>query len=369
MTLDGSYDSYTRGDVGDRRRTVSLDFRQHYIAGNRNEFVWGATYRYTSGKAENLVQAQVDQPSNDEMIFSFFVQDEIEAIPDRLYITLGSRFGNNTYSGFALMPTARAVYQFNQRRMAWAAVSHAVRSPAAIDTSLRFDEGTITEPDGTPAVIRAIGNPHVKDEGLVAYEAGYRMTVGKTLSVDLAAYYNDYDHQNSEEPGTPFFETTPAPPHLVLPIIEENLNYGETHGAEIAAKWKLTSRWTIDPSYDFERLHFHRAAGSQDLQTGPSTEGSTPRQQARLRSHVDVTRDVGWNLAAYFTDRLAAQDVPSYTRLDTNVIWRLRESLTVGIYGQNLLQDRHLEFDDPAGSSTRSTLVRRSAYAKLTWRF
>ncbi len=368
MTLSGSYDSYGRGDFGDHRRTVALDFRQHYIAGNRNEFVWGATYRYTTAKAENSAEAEVNPPSEDETIVSFFAQDEIEAIPNRLYITVGSKFENNPYTGFAAMPTARVVYQFNQRRMAWAAVSHAVRSPSEVDTSLRLNEGAITEPDGTVAVISIVGNPHVKDEGLVAYEAGYRMTVGKTLSVDLAAYYNDYDHQDSEEPGAPFLEITPAPPHLVLPTIEDNLTHGETHGAEIAAKWKVTSRWTVDPSFDIERLHFHRSAGSQDLETGPSTERSTPLQQARLRSHVDVTQKVGWNLAAYFTDRLAAEGVPSYTRLDTNFIWRLRESVTLGIYGQNLLQDRHLEFDDPSGS-TESTLVRRNVYAKLTWRF
>jgi hypothetical protein len=41
----------------------------------------------------------------------------------------------------------------------------------------------------------------------------------------------------------------------------------------------------------------------------------------------------------------------------------------LGIYGQNLLHDRHLEFFDPDDSSTRSTRIRRSAYAKLTWRF
>ena len=84
---------------------------------------------------------------------------------------------------------------------------------------------------------------------------------------------------------------------------------------------------------------------------------------------MDLTAKIGWNVAAYFTDRLAAQDVPSYTRLDTNLIWHIRENVTFGIYGQNLLKDRHLEFDDSQGGSTRATLVRRSAYAKLTWRF
>jgi len=223
--------------------------------------------------------------------------------------------------------------------------------------------------DGALAAISSFGNPNSKDEGLVAYEAGYRTMLGKTLSLDVAAYYNDYEHQDSEEPGAPFFETTPAPPHLVMPTTEENLNHGETHGAEVSAKWKVTSRWTLDPSFDFERIHFHPSAGSQDLETGPATEGSDPRQHARLRSHVDLTRNIGWNASAEFVDRLKAQNTPSYTRVDTNLIWRTTSHLTLGMYGQNLLRDHHLEFFDPDGSSTRSTLIRRSGYMKLTWRF
>jgi iron complex outermembrane receptor protein len=370
MKVSGSYDAYERSlPLGERRKTVSMDFQHHYKAGRRHEVVWGATYRFTTAESQSSVQLALIPPNQDETIFSFFAQDEVEVIPNRMYITLGSKFETNTYSGFAVMPTARAVYQFNERRMVWAAVSRAVRSPAEIDESLRFNVGAITEPDGSVAAISLFGNPNVKDEGLVAYEAGYRMSIGKTLSVDLAAYYNDYDHQNSDEPGVPFVETSPSPPHLVLPTIEENLDHGETHGAEIAAKWKVMSRWTLDPSYDFERLHFHRSVGSQDLESAPATEGNDPRQHVRLRSHIDVTRNLGWNVAAYVTDRLAAQGVPSYTRLDTNLIWRLRASVTLGIYGQNLVGDRHLEFDDLVSSSTRPTLTRRSAYAKLTWRF
>jgi iron complex outermembrane recepter protein len=370
IKVSGSYDTYERSEpLGERRQTVNLDFQHHYEAGNRHELVWGATYRFTTSTTQNSLQLQFTPPNQDETIFSLFAQDEFAAVPNRLYITLGSKVEHNTYSGFALMPTARAVYQFNERRMVWAAVSRAVRSPAEIDESFRFNVGAITEPDGTQALIALFGNPNVKDEGLIAYEAGYRMSVGKTVLLDVAAYYNEYDHQNSDEPGAPFFETTPTPPHLVLPTIEQNLSHGETHGAEITAKWKVTSWWTLDPSYDFERLHFHRSPGSEDLTTGPSTEGSDPRQHARLRSHVDVTRRIGWNVAAYFTDRLPAQGVPSYTRLDTNLIWRLRENVTLGIYGQNLLKNGDLEFDDLEGSGTRATLMRRSGYAKLVWRF
>ena len=56
----------------------------------------------------------------------------------------------------------------------------------------------------------------------------------------LPPYDNSYNQLQTEEPGAPFLEVTPVPPHLVLPVVAENLMYGETHGVEISAKWKWT---------------------------------------------------------------------------------------------------------------------------------
>jgi iron complex outermembrane recepter protein len=284
-------------------------------------------------------------------------------------VSVGTRFENNTYSGFAVMPTARALYQLDPKQSVWAAVSRAVRSPAEIDTSLRVNVGGTTLPNGTIAAVSLFGNPNLKDENLLAYEAGYRRMLTPRLSVDLAAYYNDYDNQISDEPEAPFVESTPAPPHLVIPTIDRNFQYGEAHGAELSARWKVNNRWALDGSVEFERIHMHPSPESLDFTTGPDTEGSAPHQQARIQSELFLTRKLSWNVSGDYTDRLEAQGVPSYTRLDSNLIWKLRENFSLGIYGQNLLRDRHLEFFDPDNSSTRSTLIRRSAYAKLSWRF
>lgn len=45
---------------------------------------------------------------------------------------------------------------------------------------------------------------------------------------------------------------------------------------------------------------------------------------------------------------------------------RRGQGLSLSVQGQNLLKDHHLEFIDSAGAS-RSTLINRSAYAKITW--
>jgi iron complex outermembrane receptor protein len=160
---------------------------------------------------------------------------------------------------------------------------------------------------------------------------------------------------------------TPSP-HLVLPLITENLMHGETHGVEIAVNWKATNRWTLSPGYAFEQIHMHLAPTSQDTTSVSETQGSSPVNAAQLRSHLALARGLAWDTSGYFVDRLTDPRVPSYTRLDTGLSWTLGERIGLSLVGQNLLRDRHEEFVDTTGS-TMSTLIQRSAYAKVEWRF
>jgi len=87
-----------------------------------------------------------------------------------------------------------------------------------------------------------------------------------------------------------------------------------------------------------------------------------------LRSHLDLGEHWQWNASAYFVGRLTAPGVPSYTRLDTNVIWQLRKRVSISLIGQNLLRDHHLEYIGP-DQTEQSSLIKRSAYAKIAWQF
>jgi iron complex outermembrane receptor protein len=307
-TLMVSYGGYERSDLlGNKRKTLNIDFHHHLAWGSRHELVWGLGYRLTAENSDGTIEVSLIPPGQTTNVISGFVQDEIALILDRFYFTVGTKLEHNTYSGFAPLPSARAVYEFNGRRMVWAGVSHAVRIPAETDVDLRLNVVGVSGPDGTPAVISVLGNPHSKDEGVIAYEAGYRAEVGQRVSVDLAAYYNTYNNQDSTEPAAPFFEATPLPAHLVLPSISQNLIDGETHGAEIVTKWKVSKRCTLIPSYDLERIHMHSRPPSEDTTTAPDTNGSDPHQHARVGSQVGLPHRVTWDTAARFTDRLPAQ--------------------------------------------------------------
>jgi iron complex outermembrane receptor protein len=368
-TLMMSYADYERDDqLREGRETFNIDFQHHISWGRRQDFVWGLGYWYSDSHTHGDLFVSLNPSSLGSDSFNSFVQDEITLIPNRFFLTVGTKLEHNYYNGFALMPSARATYELDPHNMMWAAVSKAERTPAATDASIRLDVAGFPGPGGTPVLISVLGNPQFKNEELIAYEFGYRTTVGKRLSLDLAAYYNDYSNQESTEPSTPFLEATPAPAHLVLPSTYENLINGETHGVEIAANWKITDRWTLSPGFDFERIHMRPSPLSQDTQTAPGIEGNSPHVQAQVRSHFELSQKWTWDVSAYFVDRLIAQDVPSYTRLDTGLSWRWKEGVSLSLVGQNLLKDHHLEFIDSTAAS-RSTEIKRSAYVKITWQF
>jgi iron complex outermembrane receptor protein len=368
-TLMVAYDAYEREDqLREGRKTLDIDFQHHIAWGSRQDFVWGLGYRYSTSRSDGDLFISLNPNGINSQYFSSFVQDEITLVPERFFLTVGTKLIHDNYSGFALLPTSRAAYAFSAHQMLWAAVSRAVRTPSAIDTSIRQNLAGFPGPGGTPVLVSVIGNPEFKNEGLIAYEFGYRTTFRERLSLDFAAYYNAYDHQQTTEPSPPFFEPTPAPAHFVMPSAFENRMHGEAHGLEIVVRWKLTDRWTISPGYSFERIHMVASPPSQDAEAAADDEGSDPHVQAQLRSHVDLSQKLAWDTSAYFVDRLIFHQVPSYTRLDSGLSWRWREGVSVSFVGQNLLRDHHPEFIDNTGAS-RSTQIKRSAYAKITWQF
>ena len=299
-------------------------------------------------------------------LFSSFIQDEITVRPDRLFVSIGTKLEHNAYTGFELDPSARVAWTPNDRNTFWAAISGAERTPSRSDTGIQAYLMVVPGPGDLPLVIGYAGNPDEKAEHETSVEAGYRAKLSHRFAVDATAFFNHYQHLVSVEPGTP--ELEPDPPHLVLLNPFANLSHGETHGVEIFTDWRVASRWTLNPGYSFLTTHVHRDPGGHDLETGFTTEGTIPNHQAQVRSQVRLLSQLRWNASAYFVDRLPYLVVPSYTRLDSNLIWQAGERFPISLVGQNLLRDRHQELGGPV-ATVQSDLIKRSAYVNLSWSF
>jgi iron complex outermembrane receptor protein len=360
------FDTYDRDgpDVSDSRKTFDVDFQNHIKLGARQDLIWGAGYRHTADQTIGTVDQSFSPADNSGDLFNVFIQDQIALASDRVALYVGSKFANDYFTGFDVEPSVRLAWTPSNRRTFWASVSRTNRTPTQRD--LGVDAALAALPG--PAEVAVLGNPNMKSEHVIAYEAGYRAQPSNRVSVDVAAFFNSYNGLESLEPGPEFFEATSVPPLLVHPILLDNQLDGTTAGVEASVNWKIARRWTLSPGYSFLEMNLHTDPTSLDTISVADAEGSNPEHQAQLRSHIEFPRGISWDANAYFVGALPAQLVPSYTRLDMQVSWRVAERVELSLVGQNLLKDHHEEFSDTV-QSINSGLIKRSAYAKFTWQF
>ena len=368
-SLQVYFDRTNRGDTtyDVSSNTFDVDFQNHIRASERQDIVWGLGYRGISNGSVPTLRISFTPQNRFLQLFSLFAQDEIALRPNRLHLSLGARLDHNDYTGFNFQPSARLAWSLDSKNTLWASVSEADRTPERSDTDLRVNYEALPGP-GLPILVSIFGNPKQKDERLIAFEAGYRSTWASSFSLDATIFFNRDRDLLSVEPGATVVEQNPAPVHLLVPSTFGNGQYGEMHGIEVFANWKVSSFWTLSPGYSFLAAHLHASASSQDFTDPVETEGGSPHHQAQLRSSVSLPKSLQWNTSAYFVDRLSAVSIPSYTRLDSGLTWRAGEHFSISVEGQDLIKALHPEYAGP-NSSLQSGLVRRGGYAKAMWSF
>ncbi|HJQ22980.1 MAG TPA: TonB-dependent receptor [Blastocatellia bacterium] len=376
MALQVYYDRFSRDIyvLPESLDTFDVDFQHHLALGQRHDLVWGFDYRLVKHATDSRSASPVQYTPKDEItrLFSAFAQDEITLVKDRLRLMLGSKieyFKERTdlHGEFDIQPNVRLSWTPQPRQTFWAAVSRAVRTPARNDGDLRVNLAALPAANGLTGILALMGNEDYASETVLAYEAGYRVQPHRQLAFDLAAFYNVYGRLTTQEPRAPFFEADPQPAHLVIPLVFDNLMRGKTYGAEAAANWDVTSRWKLSGSYSFLRMQLRRDAASRA--TDPEAiAGDSPQQQFQLHSSVILPRNFELDAALYHVSRLSNQQIPGYTRLDARLGWQWRDGFELSLALQNLLDNRHPEFNS---HDTRvvTSQVRRGAYGKFIWQF
>ncbi len=355
-------------ESNESRNTVDLDFQHHIAIGERQDLIWGLGYRESSDHTAGTIDLGYNPADNAIQTVNSFVQDEIVLKPNRVFLTLGTKLEHNSFNGFDLSPSARLAWTPDARNTFWSAVSRASRTPSRLDTAAVIGLAAFPSADGNIEEVILYGNPKQKAEHVTAYEAGYRTQVTKSLSLDIPTFFNAYDNLRTREFGTPIFQAGPAPARWVLPITWGNGMHGTTYGAEVSADWKVSNHWSLSPGYSFLEMHLHTYPGSTDIDSTLNTQGSSPQHQAQLRSHVELSHGVYWDTGLYFVGALPAQQIPAYSRLDTQLRFRLTEKVELSLVGQNLLQDHHAESND-IFTIVNASQIKRGLYARMTWRF
>jgi iron complex outermembrane receptor protein len=361
LTLQMYYDHVVEPDVqvGSTLDVYDVDLQHRFALGERQDIVWGAGFRDSENVSPPSFNLTLYPERSYTQIYNVFAQDDLTVLQDRFHLILGTKFDHNSYSGFELQPDARLLWTPSAEQTAWMAVSRAVTTPCQVDEASRYNLSAYppTAREPVPVLVSVFGNPNFQAQQLLAYELGYRLVPAPSWSFDLATYYNVYHGVEGTQMGAPYFEAAPVP-HLVIPETWENNLSGDSYGAELSAQWKPVDYWRLAASYSW--LHMK-------LEPDDSTAGNSPQNQFQIRSYLDLSRNINFSTTLYYVDSLPNQNVASYVRLDLGLNWRLSKAWEIGVFGQNLLDNGHVEFGNYR--TPVLTEIPRTIYGRITWRF
>jgi iron complex outermembrane receptor protein len=370
-TLQVYDDAYSRrGDGFDEvRNTVDIDFQHHLTAGPRHDIVWGFGYRFSHVEvSEGQYHVSFLPAHRVDNLVNVFLQDEIK-LSSSVWLTLGSKFEHNSYTGFEYEPSAKLVWTPTDHQAIWASAARAIRQPAQVDFGLNVDLTVIPTGPTSFSVLQVLGNPNLKAEKLYDLEIGYRAQIAKQFSLDVVGFSSIYHDLRTYERQTPFFTTAAGPPHVVIPMLFGNLGHAHNYGVEASTNWNVTNRWRLSPGYTYLQMDVNGDPGTKDTAPG-KIENESPKHQVQVRSFLNLTRHLDWDTTISKVGHLndgGQGSTPGYLRLDTRLGWRVGENTEFSVVGQNLLSPAHAEYHDAYG--IEHSLVPRSVFAKVTWRF
>lgn len=368
LQLQAFYDRTSRSEpnFADYRNTFDIDFLDRFRLPGRQQISWGFGARSSNGRNPTIVSGLYFTPeSRTDVLYSGYFQDEIALVPARLSLQVGTKLLKTNYTGLRLQPNGRLLWTPTSKQTFWAAYTHALRTPSDAERAFHLLGFTGSVVDGFPFFARFDPNPGFHSEEMNGYEAGYRQLFGNTFYFDLAAFFNHYNDLFSEDLiGAPFLETSPPPPHLLLPAAFGNDLRGTTRGIEIAPEWTPFKFWRLGASYSFLQMEVQKTPNSLDVELPSAIEGSSPRHQVTAQSGFDLGQSFSLDLFYRYVSALSGLMIKSYSTGDAQFAWRAKSHLRLSVVGRNLFQPYHFEYaSDPAPN----VAIKRSVYGQIAW--
>ena len=319
------YYDYTKTsipDVGsDVLNTYDLDVQHAFAWGSRQSIVWGGGVRT---EEDNF---PIFSPQERTLDYSnAFLQDTI-SLSRTLKLIVGAKYEHDAYTRGEPLPNARLSWKVSENNLLWAAVSQAVRAPSRLDRDLFEAVG--------PVVVLRGGD--FQDEGLTAYELGYRSQPTAKSSLSISTFYNVYRDLRSAE-FSPGFE---------LPVMFANGMSGDTDGLEAWGNYQMSEWWRMSAGGNWLHENLHFDPGSSGI-GGIALAGDDPSYQVALRSTMTFTRGGLLYLELRHIGALPSPVSPSYTELNAHVSWAVSHAITLALTGSNLIHPHHLEFGTTA---------------------
>lgn len=374
--LDGSintnvqafFDHSQRDDARLKQRVniTDLSAQQTIFQSDLNHFSWGVNYRYItdSATAADIIKADPTLnfdliPTNESFATGGLSFQQQYWFNDSVSLLAGVRFDHHDFTGWETQPTLRALWKVTPSFDLWGAISRASRIPS------RYEKDLVVR---TP--ILKVDPDELKAEVLTSAELGLRYRPADNISLNVAAFYNDYDNLASLE-RLIHIENIPGFP---LPVSYNEFLLGNTiqaksHGIEMDARWNISDDWRIKLSYSWMTVDSDNI--NESISSAIAFK-NLPKHQLYLNSAWDIRDNIELDTTVYYVDELEESGVDAYTRFDIRVGWMPRPDVEVSLTAQNLFDSEHYEYIPSTSNyagGVGSSEVERSFNAKVTWSF
>jgi iron complex outermembrane receptor protein len=349
------YDHSIRDDVIARDNRVDIvDAEyQHQFGFSRHLLTTGIGYRLYQDSTPGDSRKKFEPNEWTSHRYNLYVRDEVEILPNKLLLSFGSKLEHNVFSGWEAQPSAGLLWNRTAKDIVWLSAARAARTPSRVNRHIRTPVFVAPGPQGTTILGERQGSEDFGAEYLNAFEAGYRLSPGRRLSLDLTSFYNVYDDLGITAAGTPLVRAD-MPQFVISPVVfrnrEENL---VTYGAEAAVTWRALEAAQLRLAYTYLR------GGVPTNETAPGTGNRFHAQW-----FWNLPGRVEWDSSYYYFDGYSG--VPSYHRVDSRLGWRPGGRYEFSVVVQNLLDDRHVEAPPILVTPNE---IGRSVYGRLSWRF
>lgn len=348
--------------------TFDLEYQQQ-ITREKHDIVWGLGYRYTKDQITTTPYLYFSDSGKSFSLYSAFIQDDITLVPERWRLTLGARLEHNDFTGFEVQPNVRLLWTPSAQDSLWAALSRAVRTPARGERASTVF--VIPRTDPPPSFIPAmatVGTKGMASEKLAAFDLGWRRQWSATLTSEVAAFYYRHTDLRAVVPGTaPLFDAAANP---YMPLYITNAIGADSYGMEASLDWLPRTNWRLQANASLFDIK------ARDVKPGITPDefiGATPYHQVSVRSSLDITPQLQWDVWLRHTGKVKGgstplDDVSAYSSLDMRLAWIPQRDLEIALVGQNLLDSSHQEYVATTILSV-PIKIERGVYLKADWKF
>ena len=295
----------------------------------RHFLVMGGNLRFSD------VSTDLAASDETEVLYGIYVQDEVE-FAEGWAGNVALRVDRDELVGTVFAPKGGIVYSPSPTQSWRLTAATAYNSSSFIESYLDF-VWSLPLGGGNSLDVDAHGNPDLEPERNTTYELGYRAFPLPNLMVDVTLFHSRLKN---------FVQFIPVEYYTAeIPRSYSYVNAEKAHqtGLEIASDVYLGHGLAVFANYTYT-----------DTSQESDTAGTTAEHKGGLTLQLWHERGVHGSLGVVYSDELVytsstifyqAETLPAYTVVNGSVHWEiLKDRLTVGVRGTNLLNNEHREY-------------------------